>query len=234
MTGSAVSIAAADLRDRLLAAAAPLLQQPASALVLRAGPAGPEVATADGAGPSLPLADAICAAAPDGRLTAAASFESTHMTYPYGIHLAQVRIDPATCGVTVERFLVAFDIGRAVNPMLVEGQIAGGAVQGIGGALLEAFTYDEQGQPQAVTFADYLLPTLAEVPTIEVLVTEDAPSPLNPIGVKGAGEGGISAAGAAIAAAVDAALGRPGAVTELPITPSRLHAMLHAPRNPGA
>ncbi|MBW8905538.1 MAG: xanthine dehydrogenase family protein molybdopterin-binding subunit [Betaproteobacteria bacterium] len=150
-------------------------------------------------------------------------FRSTHMNYPYGIHAAVVRVDPATCGVTVERFVVGCDIGRAVNPMLVEGQFTGGAAQGIGGALLEEFLYDAAGQPLATTFADYLLPTTAEVPPIEVLVTEDAPSPLNPLGVKGAGEGGINAAGAAIAAAVDDALGRPGAVTRLPITPQRLH-----------
>ena len=150
-------------------------------------------------------------------------FRADHMTYPYGAHAAVVRVDEATCGVKIERFVVACDIGRAVNPMLVEGQLAGGTAQGIGGALLEEFVYDENGQPLATTFADYLLPTAAEVPPIEVLVTEDAPSPLNPLGVKGAGEGGINAAGAAIAAAVDDALGRAGAVTRLPITPQRLH-----------
>ena len=156
-------------------------------------------------------------------ITAEGWFRSTHMNYPYGAHAAVVRVDEATGGVKVERFVVACDIGRAVNPMLVEGQLAGGAAQGIGGALLEEFLYDASGQPLAATFADYLLPTAQEVPTIEVLVTEDAPSPLNALGVKGAGEGGINAAGAAIAAAVDDALGRPGAVTRLPITPRRLH-----------
>jgi carbon-monoxide dehydrogenase large subunit len=150
-------------------------------------------------------------------------FRADHMNYPYGIHAAVVRIDDETCGPVVERFVVACDIGRAVNPMLVDGQMVGGAAQGIGGALLEEFVYDEAGQPLATTFADYLLPTSAEVPPIETLITEDAPSPLNPLGVKGAGEGGINAAGAAIAAAVDEALGRPGAVTRLPITPQRLH-----------
>ena len=150
-------------------------------------------------------------------------FRTDHMTYPYGIHAAVVRIDEETCGAVVERFVVACDIGRAVNPMLVDGQLVGGAAQGLGGALLEEFVYDEAGQPLATTFADYLLPTSAEVPPIETLLTEDAPSPLNPLGVKGAGEGGINAAGAAIAAAVDEALGRPGAVTRLPITPQRLH-----------
>lgn len=156
-------------------------------------------------------------------ITAEGWFRSTHMNYPYGAHAAVVRVDEATCAVKLERFLVACDIGRAVNPMLVEGQLAGGAAQGIGGALLEEFLYDASGQPLATTFADYLLPTSHELPPIEVLVTEDAPSPLNALGVKGAGEGGINAAGAAIAAAVDDALGRPGAVTRLPITPRRLH-----------
>ena len=123
----------------------------------------------------------------------------------------------------MERFVIAYDIGRSVNPMLVEGQLVGGAAQGIGGALFEEFVYDEAGQPQATTFADYLMPTLAEMPH----VTEDAPSPLNPLGVKGAGEGGINAAGAAIAAAIDDALGVAGAITRLPVTPVRLHALTH-------
>jgi carbon-monoxide dehydrogenase large subunit len=156
-------------------------------------------------------------------ITAEGWFRSNHMNYPYGAHAAVVRVDEASGGVRVERFVVACDIGRAVNPMLVEGQLAGGAAQGIGGALLEEFLYDASAQPLATTFADYLMPTAAEVPPIEVLVTEDAPSPLNPLGVKGAGEGGINAAGAAIAAAVDEALGRPLAVTRLPVTPRRLH-----------
>ena len=86
--------------------------------------------------------------------------------------------------------------------------------------------YDGSGQPQSVTLADYLMPTLAEIPTIEVALFEDAPTPLNPLGVKGAGEAGIAAVGAAIAAAVDDALGKVGAVRRLPITPNRLHALL--------
>jgi aerobic carbon-monoxide dehydrogenase large subunit len=167
-----------------------------------------------------------CTAAPGEGVTEAASFEADHMTYPYGIHLAVARVDPETCGVALERLVVAYDIGRAVNPMLVEGQIAGGAAQGIGGALLEEFTYDAQGQPLAATLADYLMPTLLEVPPIELLLAEDAPSPLNPLGVKGAGEGGITGAGAAIAAAIDAALGVPGAIRQLPVSLGRLHALL--------
>ena len=118
--------------------------------------------------------------------------------------------------------VVAYDIGKAVNPMLVEGQIAGGVAQGIGGALFEEFLYDARGEPLSVNFADYLMPTAREIPPVEVLITEDAPSPLNPLGLKGAGEGGVNPAGAAIAAAIDDALGMPGAVKELPVTPQRL------------
>jgi aerobic carbon-monoxide dehydrogenase large subunit len=172
------------------------------------------------------LREKISAAPPGTPLSAEGWFRSSHMNYPYGVHAAVVRVDSAACRVRVERFVVAMDIGRAINPMLVEGQLVGAAAQGIGGALFEEFVYDAEGQPLATTFADYLLPTAAEIPEVETLVTEDAPSPLNPLGVKGAGEGGINAAGAAIAAAVDAALGRPGAVTELPLTPLRLHRLL--------
>ncbi len=163
------------------------------------------------------------AAAPVGTaLSAEGWFRSDHMNYPYGIHAAIVRLDRECGAIAIERYVVACDVGCAINPMLVAGQLAGGAVQGIGGALFEEFVYDAHGQPLATTFADYLMPTACEVPTIETLIAEDAPSPLNPLGVKGAGEGGINAAGAAIAAAVDAALGRPGAVTRLPLTPPRL------------
>jgi len=98
--------------------------------------------------------------------------------------------------------------------------------QGLGGALLEEFCYDERGEPLAVSFADYLMPTAREIPALEVLITEDAPSPLNPLGLKGAGEAGVNAAGAAIASAIDAALGMPGAVTQLQVTPQRLREIL--------
>jgi len=148
------------------------------------------------------------------------------MAYPYGVHVAVVRIDRGTGGVTIERYLVAYDIGRAVNPMLVEGQLAGGFAQGVGGTLLEEFCYDERGEPLSVNFADYLMPTAREVPPLDVLIREDAPSPLNPLGLKGAGEGGINAVGAAIAAAIDDALGMPGAITRLPVTPQRLREIL--------
>ena len=150
------------------------------------------------------------------------------MTYPYGVQIGVVRVDPDTGQATVERFLLAYDIGRSINPTLVEGQLIGGFVQGLGGALYEEFRYDESGQPLSVTLADYLLPTAQEAPTVEVLVTEDAPSPLNPLGIKSVREGGINGVGAVIAAAIDDAIGLPSAVMRLPATPQRLRALVNA------
>ena len=213
MCGEATRLAAAQLREKALLAAAELMQ-----------------ASADRARHrrrrhqrSRPLNAAHRAR---GTVRAEATFEMRHMVYPYGVHIAAVRVDADTGGVTIERYAIAFDIGKAVNPRLVEGQTVGGFAQGLGGALFEEFVYDEAGEPLSVSFADYLMPTAREVPEISVLVTEDAPSPLNPLGVKGAGEGGINPVGAAIASAIDDALGRPGTVTQLPITPQRLKALI--------
>ena len=227
MTGEATRIAAAKLRTKALAAAAGLLQTPAETLdvidgmVIRKNAArGPSVSLGDIARALNPGSTLLGDATPG--LSAEGFFEQQHMNYPYGIHIAVARIDRDTGGVALERYFVAYDIGKAVNPLLVDGQIAGGAAQGIGGALFEEFLYDPSGQPLCVNFADYSMPTAREIPPIETLITEDAPSPLNSLGVKGAGEGGANAAGAAIAAAIDDALGRPGAVTELPVTAARL------------
>jgi len=204
------------LRAQALRAAAELMQTGAEALDIVNG----EIVRAGGPGPSMPIAE-LARTLPGG-LSAEDTFESTHMVYPYGVHIAAVRVDSDTGNVTVERYVIAYDIGKAVNPKLVEGQIAGGLAQGIGGALLEEFRYDENGEPLSVTFADYLMPTAREVPDISIIVSEDAPSPLNPLGLKGAGEGGANPVGAVIASAIDDALERPGAITQLPITPQRL------------
>src|SRR5205823_9618108 len=162
----------------------------------------------------------------DPGLTAEGWFRTSHMTYPYGVQIVVVRIERDTGQVAVERYLIAYDIGRSINPMLVEGQLVGGVVQGLGGALCEEFRYDERGEPLSVTFADYLMPTASDIPPIDVLITEDAPSPLNPLGIKSAGEGGITPVGAVIASAIDEAIGIPGAVTRLPVTPQRVKTLL--------
>jgi carbon-monoxide dehydrogenase large subunit/6-hydroxypseudooxynicotine dehydrogenase subunit gamma len=233
MAGEATRRAAAKLRAKALAAAAQLLQSPPEALELVGGKI---VRKHTAQGPSMHLGEIAAALKPGSKflgdsapgLAAEGWFESAHMNYPYGIHFAVVRIDPDIGAVAVERYFVAYDIGKAVNPMLVEGQIAGGVAQGIGGALFEEFRYDARGEPICVTFADYTIPTAREIPPIDVLISEEAPSPLNSLGVKGAGEGGANAVGAAIAAAIDDALQRPGAVTELPVTPQRLRELLRA------
>jgi CO/xanthine dehydrogenase Mo-binding subunit len=229
MTGEATRLAAEKLRATALQAAAALMQQPLATLDLVDG----VIVSTTAAGPTMrlgALAGALIASGPSvgfpEGLSARASFNTDHMTYPYGVHIAVLRIDAETGEVTLERFLLAYDVGRAVNPRLIEGQLAGGFAQGLGGSLLEEFCYDERGQPVTVTLADYLMPTAHEVPMLEVVITQDAPSPLNPLGLKGAGEGGANAVGAAIAAAIDDAIGRPGAVTRLPVTPQRLRAIL--------
>jgi aerobic carbon-monoxide dehydrogenase large subunit len=230
MTGEASRRAALDVRAKAIEVAAELMQQDAGALAVIDG----KVVRKGGDGPSMALGEIAQALEPTSRLLGARPpglsadgwFFSNHMTYPYGVHIAVAKIDRDTGAVTIERYLLAYDIGRAVNPMLVEGQLAGGFAQGIGGALLEEFRYDERGEPLSVNFADYLIPTAREVPPLDVLITQDAPSPLNALGLKGAGEGGINAVGAAIAAAIDDAIGVPGAVTRLPVTPQGLRGLL--------
>jgi aerobic carbon-monoxide dehydrogenase large subunit len=231
MTGEATRIAACAVKAKAIEVASELLQAPVAILDVVDG----EIVRTDAAaGPSIGLGAIARALSPGsnfrrGRppgLSAEGWFHTEHMNYPYGVHIAVTRVDRETGAVDIERYLVAYDVGKAVNPMLIEGQIVGGCAQGIGGTLLEEFLYDERGEPLSVTLADYLIPTAREIPPVEVIICEDAPSPLNPMGLKGAGEGGTNAVGAAIAAAIDDALGERSAVTELPITPQRLKRLM--------
>jgi len=221
MCGEATRLAASKLRQQVVLLAAELMQTKAELLTISDG----IVTRTDSSGPSMPLAEL---ARQRAGLSAEDTFEASHMVYPYGVHVAQVRLDADTGGVIIERYAIAYDVGKAINPRLVEGQIAGGLAQGIGGALLEEFLYDDAGEPLSVTFTDYLIPTAREMPELSILITEDAPSPLNSLGLKGAGEGGANPVGAAIASAIDDALQRPGAVTRLPVTPQRLKALMAA------
>ncbi len=230
MAGSATMLAARSLREKAVQAAARMLEADPRDLEYAAG----TVQVVGDPGACVPIGEIAAALSPDQAsrwglspsLSAEGWHISDHMCYPYGLHVAVVRVDRGTGQVTAERVLVAYDVGRAVNPMLVEGQLVGGAAQGLGGALLEEFRYDTDGQPQCTTFMDYLMPTRAEMPPVDVLITEDAPSPRNPLGVKGAGEGGVTAMGAAIAAAIDAAVGVPGGIRELPVRAEAVLALL--------
>ncbi len=228
--GSAVMLAAKATAEKALRVAAEMLEASSADLRLESG----QVRIAGSPGKSLSLGEIAAACEPqgsaavDGRpgLGARSTFTVDHMTYPYGVHLAQVEVDPETGGVEIRRYFIAYEVGRAVNPTLVEGQLVGGAAQGIGGALLEEFRYDDSGQPLAATFIDYLEPTAAEIPQVETLLCEDAPSPDNPLGVKGAGEGGTVGCGAAVTGALEDALGMPGAITALPVSPAQVRALV--------
>lgn len=228
VAGSAALGAARKLRAKTLAVAARVLEADPSDLVLAGGRVWVrglpsrfvtlrDLARAALPGPSLPPG-----LSPG--LEASDVFELKEIAYPYGIDAALVEVDPETGKVTVLKYVITCDVGRAINPAIVEGQMIGGMVQGLGGALLEELSYDDRAQLLTTTFMDYLLPTTMEAPlTCIVHIREDAPAPHNPLGVKGAGEGGIIAAPAAIANAVEDAL-RPFGVriNALPLTPDRL------------
>jgi carbon-monoxide dehydrogenase large subunit len=230
--GSAVLLAAQAVREKLLDCAARLLEAPRGDLVLERR----RVAVAGVPARALTFKDLAAAAAPtralplglEPGLSATRFFRVSEMTYPYGTHAAVVEVDPETGQVSVLKYAIAYDVGKAINPRLVEGQLVGGLAQGIGGALLEELVYDPGGQMLSGTLMDYLLPTSLDMPdAVAVRVLEEAPTPLNPLGVKGAGEGGITGAGAAIANAVADAL-RPWKVEvdALPLSPDRVHGLL--------
>jgi carbon-monoxide dehydrogenase large subunit/6-hydroxypseudooxynicotine dehydrogenase subunit gamma len=232
MTASATHNGALKVRAKALDMAAELMQAPAEALDIVDGkvmrndaPGGPSISLAEIARHLAPTSTTLGEREPG--LSAEGWFRVRHQVYPYGVHFAVVKVDRETGGVQVERYVIAYDIGRAINPALVEGQVVGGFAQGLGGALLEEFTFNERGDPLATTLADYLMPTARETPVIDLILREDYTTPLNPLGIKGAGESGVTGVGAAIASAIDEAIGLPGAITQLPITPQRLRQILN-------
>ena len=218
--GSAVAIAAEAVRKRLVDAAAERLEASPDDLIIE----GDRVIARGSPAVGVPLAELIDGAPEEEE----ARFESPDMSFPYGLHLVALEADVETGALDIHRYAVAYDVGRAVNPQLVHGQIVGGLAQGLGGAVLEELAYDASGQLVSGSFMDYLLPTAGEMPEVRVLITEDAPTPLNPLGVKGAGEGGTAAAGAVIANAVSDALG--AEATVLPLTPERVVDLAHERR----
>ena len=155
-------------------------------------------------------------------LESSATFRVDQLAYSNACHVAEVEVDVETGSVRILRYLAMQDAGRLINPMIVDGQVHGGVAHGIGNAIFEWMGYDEAGQPITTTFADYLLPTAADVPKLQTLYKE-SPSPHNPLGVKGVGEVGVIPAAAAIISAVEDALSPFGVrISQMPITPSRL------------
>jgi carbon-monoxide dehydrogenase large subunit len=150
------------------------------------------------------------------------------------VHVALVAVDTETGAVTPLRYVLVCDVGRAINPRLVEGQLVGGVAHGLGGALLQQLVYDEGGQLLTGTLMDYALPRADTVPPIDVLMLEEGGVTSNPLGVKGVGETGTSGAGAALANAVARALGPGIEITSLPVTPDRVCAAASGLSGPSA
>jgi carbon-monoxide dehydrogenase large subunit len=140
-------------------------------------------------------------------------------TWASGCHAAYVRVDPQTYRLEILKYVVVHDCGRVINPMVVQGQIEGGVAQGIGGAFYERLAYGEDGQLRNASFMEFLIPYSTEIPEIEIDHIE-TPSPLNPLGIKGAGEAGVIPVGAVLASAIEEALGV--AITEMPLSPLKL------------
>ena len=212
MGGSAILAAANGLRAAIRAAAAERLGCAADAVAIRdEGVSGPD-------GRSLPLA---------GLAEAPISFEGSFLnkkhTYAYGAHAAHVAVDLKLGHVALIDYVAIEDCGRIINPLTLRGQVIGALVQGLGGTFLENLIYDEDGQFLTGSLADYLVPTASDFPNLRAVVLESNPSPINPLGAKGAGEGGIIPVGGVIANALANALAAFGVEPrELPLTPSRV------------
>jgi len=224
--GSAVYLAAQDVRKQILGVAANMLEASAADLTLEAG-----AAVVRGApGRTVTIADVAKASyngehLPEGQdpgLEATSRFKPDDMTFPFGSHLCVVDIDPETYQIKISRYLAVDDCGRVINPLLVDGQVHGGIVQGVSQALLEAVVYDEQGQLLTSTLSEYSIPTAHMMPMMErgISVT---PTSRNPLGAKGIGEAAtIGSTPAVVNAAVDA-LRHLGVVhLDMPLTPERI------------
>jgi carbon-monoxide dehydrogenase large subunit len=212
MGGSAVLDAAAKLRQAMSAQAARQLNCGAAEVVLADGramaPDGKSVAWAE------------LALEP---LSVEGAFSNHKHTWAYGAHAAHVSVDVKTGAVALVDYVAVENCGRMINPLTLKGQLVGAVVQGLGGAFLEHLAYDEQGQLLTGSLADYLIPTASDFPKIRGYVMESHPSPINPLGAKGAGEGGIISVGGVIANAVADALSSFGVEPrDLPLSPSRV------------
>jgi len=225
---AAIRHASDKLRDKAFAIAGNMLECAVADLELRksaigiAGVPGAQVTLAQLAQAARPGWDHRRPEGIQAGLEETYYFEPPTVTWAYATHAAIVEVDVETGRVKIERYVVAHDCGVLVNPMLAEGQIVGGVVQGIGGALAEAIAYDADGQLLTGTLMDYAMPVATDVPSIE-LVHQEIPSPLNPLGVKGLGEGGAISPPVALANAVCDALSDFGIeLNSTPIHPERL------------
>ena len=221
MGGSAIMVAAENLKKVIREAAAQ-----------RCGCLPDEVAIIDGlravaaGGHQLQLSALV----PEG-FNAAGTFSNSKRTYSYGAHAAHIAIDAQTGTIEVLDYVAVEDVGRILNPATLHGQVLGAIVQGLGGSLLEELVYDTAGQLLTGSLIDYRLPKARDFPRIRAIALEDYPSPINPLGAKGAGEGGIIPVGGVIANAVASALSSLNIEpNELPLTPARVWQLIEAAR----
>lgn len=235
VAGNAIHAAAGAVAERARALAAAALGVEAGEIELAGGAArvrgepGRAIGLGELARRANPLRGAVASGSEPG-LEATRYFGPERGATAAGAHAMIVEVDPETMAVAIEKYVVVHDCGRVINPLLVEGQVHGGVAQGIGNAFYEQLVYDASGQLLNGSFMDFLVPTALDVPPIEVGHLE-TPSPLNPLGVKGAGEAGAIPTGALFAQAVEDALGLPGfEILEIPLSPNRLFELVRAHR----
>jgi carbon-monoxide dehydrogenase large subunit len=233
--GSSIVDACRQVRGKLVRAAAALLEAAPDDIEIDDGRAfvkgspGSAVDLARVVQASIPTFAKSGVAPPD--FEASAYHHVPTVTYASAVHVAVVEVDVASGGVKLLRYVVAHDCGRVINPIIVEGQVHGGVAQGVGGGLFEEMVYDETGQLLTGSLMDYAVPKADDLPLIETVHLE-CPSPRNPLGVKGLGEGGAISPPAAIANAVEDALAPYGVrVTETPVSAARVAALLEAARS---
>ena len=231
VAGSAVHLAATVLRNRIVDAVAERWELAPADLCVQHG----AVEVVGTPARRMELSEVAAGFAPGGVFANGTSagleemvcFEPPTVTFAAGVHVARVAVDPSTGAVEILRYTVAHDCGPLLSPTIVDGQIAGGVAQGIGAALFELAAYDDDGQPQNPSLADYLVPDAPGVPDLAVAHLE-TPSPLNPLGIKGVGEAGAIPPPAAVANAIEDALAGLGVeVTRVPVSPDYLFSQLH-------
>jgi carbon-monoxide dehydrogenase large subunit len=227
VAGNAINEAAKDVRSKVLKKAAELFEVKEDDLELDGGAVyvkdqtDKRIGLGELAAQSNPLRGAVTPGTEPG-LEATNYFGPATGATASGAHAMIVEVDPETFSIKILKYVAVHDAGRVINPLLINGQVQGGIAQGIGNAFYEQLIYDENGQLLNGTFMDYLLPTSLDVPPI-IIGHEETPSPLNPLGVKGAGEAGAIPVGPLFCQAIENALEIEGLeLLDIPLSPSRL------------